>query len=126
MKRKLLLVFVMGGLITGLHAQKTQKITGYAITAPEKGQRNWKEVRMIDIVTGEALKTVYQSTSDVEALNARTGKPVVKKEMNATTFVTKTLTLPAKKVVNLDQELANADPSRAPRVDRVARVVFVN
>ena len=124
MKRKILLPFVMGVLITGLHAQNNQKITGYAITAPEKGQRNWKEVRQLDITTGEAVKSVYQTTSDIEILNARTGKPVVKKDIEGgTTIVTKTLEpTQQKKVVNLDQELNKADPTNHPMVHRIVIV----
>jgi hypothetical protein len=75
----------MGMLITSLNAQKKQKTeqkpTGYAITAAEKGGRSWKEVRLVDMTTGEELKSIYKSTQEVEPLNARTGKPVEKKEI---------------------------------------------
>jgi hypothetical protein len=64
------------------NAQKKQKpITAYAITAVQKGQNNWTEVRLIDVNTGEELKTIYQSSQEVERLNARTGKSIVVKEM---------------------------------------------
>jgi Secretion system C-terminal sorting domain len=115
MKQRILLLFVMTALITSINAQKKdQKTTGYAITASEKGGRSWKEVRLVDINSGEELKSIYQSTQETEALNARTGKPVVKKE-NASGTITKTYTttspapaVPAKKVVNLDQELGTS------------------
>jgi len=60
-------------------AQKKQKkpVTAYAITAVQKGQNNWTEVRLIDVATGEEVKTIYQSSQEVERLNARTGKPIV-------------------------------------------------
>ena len=85
MKQRILLSLVMGMLITSLNAQKKQKAeqkpTGYAITAAEKGGRNWKEVRLVDMTTGEELKSIYKSSQEVEPLNARTGKPVEKKEI---------------------------------------------
>ena len=84
MKRKILLLLVMTSFIAVSHAQKKEKdkkpVTGYALTAVEKGGRSWKEVRLVDIATGEQIKQVYTSKTEVEPLNARTGKPVVKKE----------------------------------------------
>ena len=84
MKRKTLLLLVMASFITAAHAQKKQSksITGYAITAQQKGGKSWKEVRLVDITTGSELKSIYQSTQELQALNARTGKPVMKKEIN--------------------------------------------
>jgi hypothetical protein len=81
MKRKTLLLFVMTSFITFSYAQKKQQpVTGFAITAVEKGGKSWKEVRLVDIGTGEPIKDIYKSAQDLEALNARTGKPVVKKD----------------------------------------------
>ena len=49
MKQSTLLLLVMIIFTTGIYAQKNQKnqkyLTGYAITASEKGDRAWKEVR---------------------------------------------------------------------------------
>ena len=101
MKRKLLPLLAATLFTSLLFAQKTQKtkpITGYAITAPQKGQTSWKEVRLVDISTGDELRPVYRSADQVEILNARTGKPVVKKESNSNNTS-------ARKVVNLDDEL---------------------
>ncbi|MFI5133245.1 MAG: T9SS type A sorting domain-containing protein [Chitinophagales bacterium] len=110
MKRKILLLFVMTSFITCINAQKTQqKLPGYAITAPQKGQSGWREVRLVDITTGEELKTIYQGTDEVQPLNARTGKPVQKKEISFNRT-------PAKKVVNLDEELERKEPSGAVQV----------
>jgi hypothetical protein len=107
--KKTLLLLVMISFVTVAFSQKRKKsdqpLTGYAITAVEKGGRSWKEVRLVNITTGEEVKSIYQSKQEVEAFNARTGNPVVKKDVNATTVI-KT---PAKKVVNLDQELAAAN-----------------
>ena len=107
MKSKTLLLAVVSLFTTAfLFAQSaknsTQKpIIGYAITATEKGQTGWKEIRQVDIRTGTEVKAIYKDKQDIELLNARTGKPIVKKDisMNA---VDKT---PVKKIVNLDQEL---------------------
>src|SRR5215217_5807103 len=83
MKRKILLLFVMAPLFSAVYAQKNQKTTAYAITGVQKGQSGWTEVRLVDLTTGEEVKTIYQSKNQVEVLNARTGKPVVKKDLLA-------------------------------------------
>jgi Secretion system C-terminal sorting domain len=107
--KQLLLLVVMTFVITGLQAQKNrnkqdQKTQGYAITASEKGGRGWKEVRFVNMITGEELKSIYQSSQEAEPLNARTGKPIVKAESKAATSGTSVNT-PVRKVVDLDQEL---------------------
>lgn len=82
MKRKILLgsvLVLLGGLIHGQKAPKLQKTTAYAITGLQKGSSIWTEVRLVDIITGDEVKQVYKSTGETEILNARTGKPVVKK-----------------------------------------------
>ena len=116
MKRKILLLLVMASLITAAHAQKKQSknVTGYAITAQQKGGKSWKEVRLVDINTGEELKSIYQSTQELQALNARTGKPVVKKTNSSTAEKTAVgekqviSVIKVKKSVNLDMELDKA------------------
>ena len=80
MKRKILLLLAGSVSLCTLQAQKN-KTTAYAITGVEKGQNNWTEVRLIDISTGEEVKSVYRSTNDIEILNARSGKPVVKRDL---------------------------------------------
>lgn len=112
MKCKILLLLGMTMLISSVEAQKNKKskqtkTTGYAITAIEKGGRSWKEVRLVDLESGEVLKSVYDSKQEVQPLNARTGKPVIAAEKNSSTSAS-TVTVverPARKVVNLDQEL---------------------
>ena len=110
--KKTLLLLVMISFITVAFSQKRKKseqpLTGYAITAVEKGGRSWKEVRLVNITTGEEVKSIYQSKQEIEAFNARTGAPVIKKDGSSTTTTTATKA-PAKKVVNLDQELAVAN-----------------
>src|ERR1051326_3242286 len=104
MKRKLLLSLATILYVALVNAQKTKQITGFAITAPQKGQMGWKEVRLVDIVTGDELKTIYKSNDEIEILNARTGNPVAKTQMIAAPTS-------AKKVVDLDRELDNKDAS---------------
>ena len=105
MKRTTLLLLVMVSIITTTQAQKKQQksISGFAITSQEKGGRSWKEVRLVNISTGVELKSIYQSTKEVEALNARTGKAVVKK---SPTLTEKAVTV--RRIVNLDMELDKA------------------
>ena len=102
MKKTTLLTLVMLFSITAVFAQKNNKkskdVTGYAITAVEKGQRSWKEVRLVNISTGEEMELVYNSKQEMVPLNARTGKPVEKKEVSFNNTS-------VKKVVNLDREL---------------------
>src|SRR5438067_3287622 len=102
MKRKLLLTVATISLISSVIAQKTKQITGFAITAPQKGQTGWKEVRLIDIATGDELRTIYKSNDEIDILNARTGKPIAKKAISSTPAS-------AKKVLDLDRELDNKD-----------------
>jgi len=117
--KKTLLLLVMISFITGAFAQKRKKaeqpLTGYAITAVEKGGRSWKEVRLVNVTTGEEIRSIYQSKQETEALNARTGNPIIKKDMTVAKA-------PVKKIVNLDQELAVANGSNV----RVKTVVINN
>lgn len=120
MKQRILLLLVMVSLITFSHAQKTdKKKTGYAITGQQKGHNGWKEVRLVDVTTGDEIKTIYKGSQEIEALNARTGKPIVKKELPARS-ATITTAAPVRKVVNLDQELDKANGVK------VTRVVYVS
>ncbi|MDZ4807388.1 MAG: T9SS type A sorting domain-containing protein [Bacteroidota bacterium] len=140
MKQKILLLFVMTAFITTLQAQKASKAskttTGYAITATEKGGRNWREVRMVDVTTGETVKTIYDSKQETEILNARTGKAIVKKDQNnnktsTTTFTTNGNVFTVapshsthRKVVNLDQALEKANNINT-NVNNHVRVVVI-
>lgn len=109
--KKFLLLLVMTSVITVAFSQKRKKsdqqLTGYAITAVEKGGRSWKEVRQVNITTGEEIKSIYTSKQEVEAYNARTGNPIVKKDATASKVAEKKII--EKKIVNLDQELAAAN-----------------
>jgi hypothetical protein len=80
MSRKILPLIVMACFITTVNAQSKKSTTAYAITSPEKGQSSWKEIRLVDINSGESLQSIYANGQEMEILNARTGKPVVKKE----------------------------------------------
>jgi len=81
MKRKILLTFVITSFIVSAEAQKNkQKTTAYAITAAQKGSNSWTEVKLVDVATGEE-QSIYKSSDEMPILNARTGKPVVKKDV---------------------------------------------
>lgn len=80
MNKKLLLLPVVMFFITALHAQQSRSAGTYAITASSKGQHDWKEVRLIDVKTGKEIESVFSSKQEPEILNARTGKPVQKKD----------------------------------------------
>lgn len=127
MKQKTLLFFVMTFCITTAFAQSNKKqkqTTGYAITAAEIGGRSWKEVKLINIETGEELQAVFNSKEEMQPLNARTGKPVVKKETQPAELakiktadgqllekkIVPERPAERKNVVNLDQELNNVKP----------------
>ena len=63
---------------------------------------------------------MQESKQEIEALNARTGKPVVKKDValennmrRVSVTTTTPATTPPKKVVNLDQELEVAQGRRS-------------
>ncbi len=125
MKQRLLLFFVMTAFITTLQAQQNDKsskpVTGYAITAIEKGGKSWKEVRLVDITAGTVVKNIYDSKQESAPLNARTGKAVAVKDQNSSKSYTTTIVSPGpgKKVVNLDQELDKANGSRTMTYTRV-------
>lgn len=90
MKRTLLLTLSLS-FIAFAQAQKKEKpVTAYAITGMQKGNTTWTEVRLVNVATGEELQTVYASSSEAEILNARTGKPVAKRDAAATTALTTT------------------------------------
>jgi hypothetical protein len=116
MKKQILLLVALTTILTVSFGQKRKKaeqpLTGYAITSIEKGGRSWKEVRLVNITTGEEIKSIYQSKNETEAFNARTGNPVVKKDIEA-------VKAPVKKVLNLDQELDVAQGNNV----RVRRVI---
>lgn len=83
MSTKILPLIVMACFITTVQAQSKKSTTAYAITSPQKGQSSWKEIRLVDINTGESIQNIYANGQEMEILNARTGKPVVKKDLSS-------------------------------------------
>src|SRR5437867_1035727 len=77
--KKMLLSTLSVFILLLTQAQKN-KILAYAITGVEKGNTTWTEVRLVDITTGEEMQTIYKSAADAQILNARTGKPVMKRD----------------------------------------------
>lgn len=133
MKSKTLLLLVMTLFIISANAQKKEKqpASGYLITAAEKGGRAWKEVKQVDMSTGE-IRSIYESSVETEALNARTKKPVVKKDLNLnrntnvnTNANTVTIIPVKKKIINLDDELNNTRTITVNNTIHVKKHVFV-
>jgi hypothetical protein len=73
MKQKILLSCIFYFPFVALHAQQK---TAYAITAGQKGQNDWCEVRVVDMSTGDEVQSIYKTAQDVKLFNARTGKPI--------------------------------------------------
>lgn len=67
-------MFTSATAVASLHAQKN---AAFAITGPQKGSGMWAEVRMVDITSGDEVKSIYQSKGEYTVLNARTKKEVV-------------------------------------------------
>ncbi len=80
MYKKILLFSVMFCFITVLHAQSDKKNPTFVITSSQKGLSNWKDVKLVDTKTGELLQTIYAPGQEIAILNARTGKPVQKRD----------------------------------------------
>jgi len=82
MKQKALLLIALAFTFSATIAQKKSKqTTAYAITAQEKGQSRWAEVRLVDIISGDEISRSYESkNAETRRLNARTGKPIVLKD----------------------------------------------
>jgi len=127
MKRKTLLVFAgMSVFISASRAQVAPEvIKGFAITSAEKGGRSWKEVRMINVQSGEEMQSVFGAKSTIKPLNARTKRPVVSLlQASANTPLEMRLSAApvARKVVNLDDELEERKVKGAVRVVRAVSV----
>lgn len=79
MKQKILCSLLMATVFTS-NAQTDKKVTGYAITGDQYGYMNWKSVKLINLTTGEEIKSLYAAgQTEPELVNARTGKLIVKK-----------------------------------------------
>ncbi len=100
--KKVLLLSLSFSLFVFAQAQKEKVLTAYAITGVQKGGTSWTEVRLINIGTGEEIKTVYASAAEAEILNARTGKPVVKKDAANNAALTATVPEPVTQIGKQD------------------------
>ncbi len=105
MKRKILLSFLCCSLAATATAQK--KNTAFAITGPQKGQNGWSEVRLVDLTSGNEVESIYSKTRNLELLNARTGKPIVKKESEPQVIKTRYVTPAGSSGNNANANVAN-------------------
>jgi len=102
--KRFLLLSLSFSVVTAVQAQKKEKpVTAYAITGVQKGNTSWTEVRLVNVATGEELQTVYSSASEAEILNARTGKPVVKKDVASNAALTTAPEEPTRQVIRTDK-----------------------
>lgn len=128
MKPTTLLLLATTLPLISVNAQKKEKnpAKGYAITAVEKGGRSWKEVKMVDVTTGQEIQSVYKSANEIQPLNARTKKPVViKEEPVPATQTVSVAPVERRKVVNLDDELNKGTALGTTTRQTVRRVVVV-
>lgn len=96
MKQKLTFALLLLSPAIFAQAQKSAgKTTAYAITSQEKGSSKWTEVKLINVETGQQVKSVYESKSVTEPLNARTKQPIEKKDEAAAKPVKKYITIAA-------------------------------
>lgn len=102
--KRFLLLSLSFSVVLAVQAQKKEKpITAYAITGVQKGNTAWTEVRLVNVATGEELQTVYSSANEAEILNARTGKPVVKKDVATNAALTTAPQEPTRQVIRTDK-----------------------
>jgi hypothetical protein len=80
MKKTILLLGAFACVTIYSQAQSKKSATAFAITSPEKGSSGWKDVKLVDLSTGEEIQSVFKSGQEIEILNPRTGKAVVKKD----------------------------------------------
>ncbi|MEO7309042.1 MAG: T9SS type A sorting domain-containing protein [Chitinophagaceae bacterium] len=106
MKRTILSTLMIAAIACSAHAQKA---ASYAITGSQKGGFNWAQVRQIDAATGQEIKTIYNGHEQTEILNARTGKPIVKKEQ--TNLLTFKKNLEGLQVLEIENALAKLPAS---------------
>lgn len=108
MKFKTLLSCVMSFFTLSLAAQQSGKISGFAITGPNKGDRGWKQVRLVDMKSGAEQKLVYSPSETTEVLDYRTGKAIEKKEpAPGTVKVITNGTVQTYSIAELDKNIKN-------------------
>ena len=80
MRYKILLTTCAVFSILSLTAQKTQN-RAFAITGSMKGSMEWMNVQLIDLNTGEVLRSVFDNKqSAFTAYNARSGQSIQVKD----------------------------------------------
>ena len=58
--------------------------TAFAITGEKSGTFSWTEVKLIDLRSGQLVKTIYDSKLSYPLLSARSGKEIVHQGNGAT------------------------------------------
>ncbi len=77
MKFKILLLSGISVSLVSAAAAQPKQQTAYAITSSTKGAYVWTEVKLIDINTGEVVRSVFDNDgNNLQAFNARNGKAI--------------------------------------------------
>lgn len=83
MRHKILLALLTPVIAYTAEAQQSPSVA-FAITSAEQGKFQWTNIKMIDLSTGEVLRTIYDGKQPYNAYNARTRKEIAVK--NAATM----------------------------------------
>jgi|ADGO01.1.fsa_nt_gi hypothetical protein len=73
MRHKILLALLTPVIAYTAEAQQSPSVA-FAITSAEQGKFQWTNIKMIDLSTGEVLRTIYDGKQPYNAYNARTRK----------------------------------------------------
>ncbi len=78
MRHKILLTSFVVILTLSATAQKKQQSLAFAITSSEKGTFQWTDVKLVDINTGELVRTVFDSKQpqSYKVFHARSGREI--------------------------------------------------
>jgi urease gamma subunit len=76
--RILLTASAFVSLFTATAQQKTTR--AFAITSTDKGSFQWTDVRLIDVGTGQIVRSVFDSKQAAVLVNARSGKTITAKQ----------------------------------------------
>jgi hypothetical protein len=83
MRHKILLALLTPVIAYTAEAQQSPSVA-FAITSAEQGKFQWTNIKMIDLSTGEVLRTIYDGKQPYNAYNARTRKEIAVKNAQAT------------------------------------------
>jgi len=80
MRHKILLALLTPVIAYTAEAQQQSPSVAFAITSAEQGKFQWTNIKMIDLRTGEVLRTIFDDKQSYTAYNARTRKEIMVKD----------------------------------------------